>query len=54
MQELNPYRHMEAGAYVVLVPEPSTWAMMTIGFVGLGFAACRASPKVAAAAAAMA
>ena len=23
----------------VVVPEPSTWAMMAIGFVGLGFAA---------------
>jgi PEP-CTERM motif len=26
---------------VVAVPEPSTWAMMLIGFAGLGFAACR-------------
>jgi hypothetical protein len=25
------------------VPEPSTWATMLIGFVGLGFAGCRAS-----------
>ena len=25
------------------VPEPSTWAMMLIGFVGLGFAGCRGS-----------
>jgi hypothetical protein len=23
------------------VPEPSTWAMMMLGFVGLGFAAFR-------------
>ena len=23
------------------VPEPSTWAMLLLGFAGLGFAACR-------------
>ena len=27
------------------VPEPSTWAMMLIGFAGLGFAGYRASRK---------
>ena len=25
------------------VPEPSTWALMLLGFAGLGFAGCRAS-----------
>jgi hypothetical protein len=30
------------------VPEPSTWAMMAIGFAGLGLAGCRASRKSAA------
>jgi hypothetical protein len=30
------------------VPEPSTWAMMVAGFVGLGFAGYRASRKSAA------
>jgi hypothetical protein len=29
------------------VPEPSTWAMMLIGFAGLGFAGYRASLKAA-------
>ncbi len=31
------------------VPEPSTWAMMLVGFAGLGFAGHRASRKTAAA-----
>jgi hypothetical protein len=35
----------------VVVPEPSTWAMMLLGFVGLGFAGYRASRKSAAVAA---
>ncbi len=32
------------------VPEPSTWAMMVLGFVGLGFAGYRASRRCAPAA----
>jgi hypothetical protein len=28
-----------------LVPEPSTWAMMLLGFAGLGFAGCRQARK---------
>ena len=32
-------------------PEPSTWAMMALGFAGLGFASFRASRKSAALAA---
>ena len=32
-------------------PEPSTWAMMILGFAGLGFAGYRASRKAAAIAA---
>jgi hypothetical protein len=31
----------------VVVPEPSTWAMMLVGFAGLGFAGYRASRKTA-------
>jgi hypothetical protein len=27
------------------VPEPSTWAMMALGFAGLGFAGCRKQRK---------
>jgi PEP-CTERM motif len=30
------------------VPEPSTWAMMLVGFAGLGFAGYRTSRKTAA------
>jgi PEP-CTERM motif len=33
---------------MLLIPEPSTWAMMLIGFAGLGFAGYRRSMKVAA------
>jgi hypothetical protein len=29
------------------IPEPSTWAMMALGFAGLGFAGCRTSRKAA-------
>ena len=29
------------------VPEPSTWAMMVLGFAGLGFAGYRRSRKTA-------
>lgn len=32
----------------VNVPEPSTWAMMMIGFAGLGYAGYRSSRKRAA------
>jgi hypothetical protein len=33
------------------VPEPSTWAMMLLGFAGLGFAGYRASRRTGMAAA---
>jgi hypothetical protein len=33
------------GALTVSVPEPSTWAMMLLGFAGLGFFGYRASRK---------
>jgi hypothetical protein len=35
--------------FTVSVPEPSTWAMMLLGFAGLGFAGYRASRRTAAA-----
>jgi hypothetical protein len=38
------------GFTVVAVPEPSTWAMMVLGFAGLGFAGYRASRRATAAA----
>ena len=34
---------------VAAVPEPSTWAMMLLGFAGLGFAFHRSRRKLAAA-----
>jgi hypothetical protein len=37
-------KHFEVSG-VSGVPEPSTWAMMCIGFAGLGFASLRASQK---------
>jgi hypothetical protein len=33
------------GFSLVSVPEPSTWAMMAIGFAGLGYAAFRRNTK---------
>jgi hypothetical protein len=32
---------------VSAVPEPSTWAMMLLGFAGIGFTACRRKAKPA-------
>ena len=40
-----------AGGLTLSVPEPSTWAMMVLGFAGLGFAGYRKARKVAAIAA---
>jgi hypothetical protein len=37
--------------FTVSIPEPSTWAMMLLGFAGLGFAGWRAQRKTAALAA---
>ena len=34
-----------AGGVTATVPEPSTWAMMLLGFAGLGFAGFRRSRK---------
>jgi hypothetical protein len=43
---LSPeYTMMESIGYDGTVPEPSTWAMMLIGFAGLGFAGYRASRR---------
>jgi hypothetical protein len=35
------------GGLSVSTPEPSTWAMMVLGFTGLGFAGYRSSRKTA-------
>jgi hypothetical protein len=37
------------GVSLVMVPEPSTWALMVLGFGGLGFAAYRRTKRSAAA-----
>jgi hypothetical protein len=34
-----------------VIPEPSTWAMMLIGFAGLGFAGYRRATRASAASA---
>ncbi|CUT11397.1 hypothetical protein BF49_2477 [Bradyrhizobium sp.] len=36
---------MDVAATVSGVPEPSTWAMMILGFLGLGFMGYRKSSK---------
>jgi hypothetical protein len=42
---------VNSGGSITPVPEPSTWAMMVLGFAGLGFAGYRASRRTSAAAA---
>jgi hypothetical protein len=37
----SPVRYLLSGDVVASIPEPATWAMMVIGFAGLGFAGCR-------------
>ena len=39
---------MASSALVAGVPEPSTWAMMILGFLGLGFMAYRRKQNVTA------
>ena len=43
----NPEATATIYVAVTGVPEPSTWAMMLLGFLGLGFAARRAKPRPA-------
>jgi hypothetical protein len=43
MSNLDSISVLEVGA----VPEPSTWAMMMLGFAGLGFLAYRRSSRAA-------
>jgi PEP-CTERM motif len=43
--------YTSAGGLIFNIPEPSTWAMMMLGFASLGFAGYRASQKTATAAA---
>jgi hypothetical protein len=43
VEDDKPFRY--DFSFQIAVPEPSTWAMMLIGFVGLGYAGHRASRK---------
>ena len=36
-----PVRYLQGGDVVASIPEPATWALMVIGFAGLGFAGYR-------------
>jgi phospholipase/lecithinase/hemolysin len=45
-----PVQALWAGAFLTAVPEPSTWAMLMLGFVGLGFAGYRRGARARAAA----
>ena len=38
---------VEGPTSVAAVPEPSTWAMMILGFAGIGFMAYRRKSKLA-------
>jgi hypothetical protein len=44
---LEVYDVSGVGHFVPTVPEPSTWAMMLVGFAGLGFVGYRRSRKAA-------
>ncbi len=53
--DVDPYsisadQYIAGGITVMTAPEPSTWAMMMLGFAGLGFAGYRKSRKAAIAA----
>jgi phospholipase/lecithinase/hemolysin len=37
----GPVQALWAQGFEAAVPEPSTWAMLLVGFIGLGFAGCR-------------
>ena len=41
---------VNSGGSITTVPEPSTWAMMLLGFAGLAYAGWRGSRRTAAAA----
>ena len=41
----TPALELDNVAYVAAVPEPSTWAMMILGFMGVGFMAYRRKNK---------
>jgi hypothetical protein len=47
----GPQLGLRYGGVAFAAPEPSTWAMMAIGFAGLGFGACRRTKTAARAAA---
>jgi hypothetical protein len=48
-ESFKEFKQIEFSSAAPVIPEPSTWAMMLLGFAGLGFAAYRASRRTAAA-----
>ena len=42
---LNPVNSLSFDFSIFVVPEPSTWAMMLLGFAGLGFVGYRRTPR---------
>ena len=41
----NPFPSALQGSVALGTPEPSTWALMALGFAGLGFAGLRSSRR---------
>jgi hypothetical protein len=44
MMTMSPFSYVR-GIELSAIPEPSTWAMMALGFTALGYAACRRNAK---------
>jgi hypothetical protein len=47
LNTFNTYENLSGSITTPAVPEPSTWAMMLLGFVGLGFLAHRRRRELA-------
>jgi len=47
-ESFKEFKQIEFSSATPVIPEPSTWAMMLLGFAGLGFATYRATRRAAA------